>query len=296
MISNWPLSPLTLRTFSIQREQRLPKDFKESSYFLDSVERANHLFNWLYDAQESLFLQVGLYREKNNAPLKRALQITVVLDQPKDESLWTKDCTELLSIRPSKEPWSKGFWKENWKHAFLLERKGSQPSNHPSSDSQSLLELLSQKQEPILIQHNFYLHWHQANSSSLKMERMPDEIYSDPRRRQHWLRVQKQKLEEAKSPKRIIRHRACMYSDSIPSPLLKHSSFRAMMGYSPLQGIWHRNYSCIEHASHPVRLFQERISFKDTSSPQEMHSYLSSNHNNNTRELEIHSFDDDLPF
>ena len=296
MISNWPLSPLKLRTLSIKREQELHTNTEASSYFLDSNERANHLFNWLYDAQESIFLQVGLYREKANSPLKRAIQITVVLDQPKDEVLWVRDCNELLTIRSTQSKWSEGLWKNQWKHAFLLERKGNQHPSHPSSETQSLLELLSHKNEAIVLQHNFYLHWQQANTSAIKMERMPDEVYSDPRRRRNWIRAQKQKIEEANSPKRIIRHRACIYSDSRPSPLLKHTSFRAMMGHSPLQGIWHQNYSCLQHASNPVRLFQERISFKDSSTPQQMHAYLSSNHNTTPRELEIHSFDDDLPF
>jgi hypothetical protein len=266
---------------------------------MGNPEIANQLFHWLYDTQEQIYVQISLYRNKPDDCLRTSLCLDFDADTNQQINLWQKDLSTLIAITEPGRHWTMNLPpKKEWTHSYVLETKGYFSGERPPMRLMDrLIKVLERMDLPISIQSIFSLHWKQPKP--LKKERLPDEYQNHMQAREYWRWQQKYKLAIATMPRRIIRRRIIVSTDSHLSSLLKHNIFRGLIGTNNVTATWRplNQKERILSAISPRKGMSFTTPFLEQIPAYEMHSMLTANLSKGNRiQLPGQTFQDDIPF
>ena len=298
-IENWPISPPQISSSTIECSRRIESTTTNSTCLLGNPETADHVFNWLYDSQESVFSRISLYRNKEDDCLRTSICLDLDLDTPQQKELWKLDLGTVIDLHDSVQNWTTNNPPHNtWNFTYILEVKGYISNQRPATRQlHRLLEILERRREPIAIQTLFSLQWKLPRH--LKKERIPDEYNHHFQAREYWRQHQKCRLALATMSRRIIERRVIV-STMIPlSSLLKHNIFRGLIGGNLVTATWRplsQKDRSLTHLS-PRRAMSLAMPFAEQIPATEMHSMLTANLAKAKAPMGYRQlFQDDIPF
>ena len=296
---NWPLEPLTIRNLILEYSRVLDSRCREKSCILGNPEFADNLYHWFYDAQEELFFQVSLFRNQGQDFLRSSLAIELEADRKACIDNWKQDLATLMLMSDADIHWTKNVLpKKQWKHGLVLEISGLiSEEDHPERLMGNLFTLLERLRMPLEIQCSLSLEWRQPRP--LKKERMPDDIHHHFQARERWRRHMRHKVAMHSTPQRQIRRRIMVFSDQLPSSLLKQHIFRGLIGQVNVFAKWlNLSQQEIRNAhGGPQKAMSFTIPFNEQIPKWELRSMLTADLSKGAQNhLHAHPSHDDIPF